>query len=130
MSERFDQKTNKLNTPFYNPTLEGLPKEEVEITNPSHPLFGRQFPLISVSNPPIGEGNVYVEYRGFMTLKIPISATKLGRAPFSLSTKLSLSSLKELVELFKECKESCQIELKESSTVYPSTSKKKSGRKL
>ena len=63
-------------------------------------------------------------------LKIPISATNLGTPPFSLSTKLSLSSLKEIVHLFKECKELCHIDLTKSSINCQSASRKKSGRKL
>jgi hypothetical protein len=109
--------------------LEDNSKEEVEITNPMHPLFGHQFPIISVSNPPIGEANVFVQYREFMILKIPISATSLGTAPFTLSTKLSLSSLKELIKLFKDTKELCHINLTASSNNYQSASNKKSARK-
>ena len=123
------QTNNKLNTPFYNPSLEDSPKEKVEITNPTHPLFGHQFPVISVSNPPVGEANVFVQYRAFMLLKIPISATNLGPPPFTLSTKLSLSSLNELIKLFKETKELCHINLTASSSNCPSASRKKSGRK-
>ncbi len=123
------QTNSKLNTPFDNPTLEELPKEEVEITNPTHPLFGQIFPIISVSSPPIGEAHVFIEYRVFIMLKIPISATNLGTAPFTLSTKLSLSSLKEIIKLFKETKELCHIDLKESSKTYQNPSKQKSRRK-
>ena len=126
---KFRQTSHKLNTPVKNPILEDDSKEEVEITNPTHPLFGQRFPLISVSDPPIGEGNVYVEYREFMMLKIPISATNLGYTSFSLSTKLSLSSLKEIIKIFKETKELCHINLSKSSKICQNTSKKKSERK-
>lgn len=122
---KYCRTNSKLSTPFYNPSLEDTSKEEVEITNPTHPLFGCKLPIISVSSPPIGESNVFVQYQGHIVLKIPISATSLGYTPFTLSAKLSLSSLKEIIKIFKETKELCHIKLSKSSKIYQNTSKKK-----
>ena len=45
---------------------------EIEVTDPTHPLFGRRFPLRSVSAPAHGAGHVFVAYRGHMTLRLPL----------------------------------------------------------
>ncbi len=99
------------------------------MTDAAHPLFGRRFPLISVSRSPSGQANAYVVYRDYMTLRIPLKSTDLGSAHSSLSTKLSLPSLDEIINLFKDSEELCHIDLRKSTTTYLPNSKKKSGRK-
>ncbi len=119
----------QVNTPFYNPLSEETPEVEVEVIDATHPLFGRRFPLISVSRQPSGEANAYVGYRDYMTLRIPLISTDLGSPPPSLSTKLSLPSLNEIITLFKDSEELCHIYLTKHSATYPPNSKEKFGRK-
>ncbi|RQH18173.1 hypothetical protein D5R40_33070 [Okeania hirsuta] len=122
------QKSPKVDPPFRQPTWQEIEPEEIEVTDPTHPLFGARFSLISISNPPIGEAHAFVQYRDYMILKIPISATELGVSTPSLSTKLSLSSLKAIIKLFKDCKELCHIDLLKSTKTSARNSKTKSGK--
>ena len=126
---RYYQKSYQVNTPFYNPLSEDLPEVEIEVTDPAHPLFGRRFSLISMSRPPLGEAHAFVQYRDFMLLKIPVSATDFGPSQFSLSTKLSLPSLKAIIQLFKDCEELCHINLEKSTKACRPNFNKKSGKK-
>src|SRR5215211_6773439 len=43
---------------------------EIEVADPTHPLFGRRFSLLSVSDPNYCVGHVFVSYRGYMVLRI------------------------------------------------------------
>ena len=67
--------TQQHNTPFNNPPTES---EEVEVTDPVHPLYGRRFSILSVSHPPQHAGHVVVAYRDFMRLRLPLLATSLA----------------------------------------------------
>ena len=122
-------KKYQVNTPFQNPNLEDNPKFEIEITDPTHPLFGRRFELFSVSNPASGEAHAFVRYRDYMRLKIPISATNLEPPPFCLATKLSLESLKSMLKLIKDSEELCHIYPEKSIQTYPRNIKNRSGKK-
>ena len=74
------------------------------MTDPTHPLYGRRFPVLSISHPPHHPGHVVVAYRTFMRLRIPVQATNLaadnGRA---LRTTVTRAALLELFALLKEC---------------------------
>ena len=59
--------------PFHNPP-QSLP-EEIEVTDPTHPLFRRRFAVVSISRPPHGSGHVLVAYRDGMQLRIPVAST-------------------------------------------------------
>jgi hypothetical protein len=92
--------------PFQNP----LPADPdgITVTDPAHPLYGRCFPVLSISHPPDHPGHVVVAYRTFMRLRIPVQATNLaadnGRL---LRTTFTRSSLLELFALLKECEDPC-----------------------
>ena len=82
--------------------------DEIEVTDPTHPLFGRRFPVVSVSHPPQRPGHVVVAYRGFMHLRIPVPATNLvpdSGAPFR--TQLTREAILALLALLKECEDPC-----------------------
>ena len=78
------------------------------MTDPSHPLYGRRFPVLSISHPPQRSGHVVVAYRGFMRLRLPVQATSLiadnGRP---LRTTFTRAALLELLTLAKECEGTC-----------------------
>jgi hypothetical protein len=78
------------------------------VTDPTHPLHGRRFSVLSISHPPQRPGHVVVAYRGFMRLRIPVLATSLsadtGR---QLRTTFTRAAWLELLALAKECEGTC-----------------------
>jgi len=68
-----------------------------------HPLFGRRFPLISVSSPLHGPGSVFVSYQEYMVLRLPVTSTTLAPSRPVLSAKLTLDAVQELVTLAEDC---------------------------
>jgi hypothetical protein len=78
------------------------------VTDPTHPLFGRRFRVLSVSHQPQRPGQVTVAYREGMRLRLPVLATNLApfiAAPFR--SKLTRVALLELLALLQECEVSC-----------------------
>src|SRR5215212_12101461 len=77
--------------------------EQITVTDPTHPLFGRCFALASVAGSAAG-GHALVVYRGDVRLKLPIGATSLAPAPppgalSPASSKLSLGAIRDLIRL-------------------------------
>ena len=99
------QTTHKLNTPLNNPDSQALP--EIEITDPTHPLFGRRFPVITRPNFPLRPDLVVVAYRPSMFLRIPVAVTSLIASPPVVRTKLTLAAVREVVELATQCEGLC-----------------------
>ena len=67
--------------PYLDTPLNNRPDsdpEEVEVIDPTHPLFGRRFPVLSISRQPQSPPTVFVAYRDTMRLRIPVSSTSLG----------------------------------------------------
>ena len=82
-------------------------RDEIEVVDPAHPLFGRTFLVVSIARQPRGE-NVLVRYQERMLLRIPIAATNLSTPNlYQIRTKLNLSSVEEFLEIAKECKALC-----------------------
>ena len=78
------------------------------MTDPTHPLFGRRFPVLSISHPPQRPGHVVVAYRDFMRLRIPVQATNLAAdSDARLRTQFTRDALLELLALVKECEDPC-----------------------
>ncbi len=78
------------------------------MTEPTHPLFGRRFPVLSVSHPPHRPGHVVVAYRDFMRLRIPVSATNLGADNTARPrTQFTREAILALTALLKECESPC-----------------------
>ncbi len=75
------------------------------MTDPAHPLYGRQFEIVSAARNP--DGHVFVRYRDGIVLRLPRAATSLltldRDAPCA---KLCRSAVVELIALVKEY-ESC-----------------------
>ncbi len=80
---------------------------EVEVTDPTHPLFGHRFPLRSISAPVHGEAHVFVAYRGHMTLRLACAATNLAAPRPGRSTKLTLDAITDFLALAEECGVPC-----------------------
>ena len=118
---------HQVNTPLNNQMVEEV--TEVEVTDSTHPLFGRRFPLLHVSSAPNAVGYVYVVHREYMTLRIPRDATNLAPARSTLETKLTVAAVEQLVSVAGECEVLCQENQKMSGTNYPNTSENKSSTK-
>ena len=85
----------KLDTPLNNP-FENSPTE-IEVVDPAHPLYGRRFPLVSLSHSPRGLPQALVTYQRDILVRIPVSATNLSPAPQLLfKTKISFDAACEL----------------------------------
>lgn len=78
---------------------------DVEVVDPTHPLFGRRFPLASYSSTLTGPGFVWVLYRGDTRLRLPLAATNLAAARAATvgeplgSTKLTPAAIRDLLAL-------------------------------
>ena len=85
-----------------------LPPDEVEVTDPTHPLFGRRFTVLSISRQPRDSAVVFVAYRETMRFRIPASSTSLAtcqvRPP---RTKWTREAVQELLSLVTEGDTSC-----------------------
>ncbi len=97
----FYQTIPQLNTLFNNPNEEN--RTEVEVTDPTHPLFGRRFALISVSSPLQGAGSAFVSYREYMVLRLPVASTTLALSRPVISTKLTPDAIQELMTIAEDC---------------------------
>ena len=89
-----------LGTPVRLPTDR---PEQVTVTDPAHPLYGRTFAVVAPASTVGASGQVTVAYRDGILIKIPVVATSLR--PASLrppSSKLSADSVRELVRVARE----------------------------
>jgi hypothetical protein len=71
----------------------------VEVVDPTHPLFGRQFPLAHTSTTLTGPGYAWVVYRDFMQLRIPLAATNLVPARPQVRTTFTEQAIADLLAL-------------------------------
>ena len=86
-----------------------MPPDEVEVTDPTHPLFGRRFAVLSISRQQRDSAVVYVAYRDTMRLRIPVSSTSL--APCQVRpprTKWTREAVQELLSLVTEGDTPCR----------------------
>jgi len=123
---RSRQTTSQLDTLFQNPNSEDV--TSIEVIDPSHPLFGRRFEVISISHPLNTSGHVFVRYRQKMVLRIPTAATALASPRTDLRTKLTSQALAEFISLADQCEVLCQPNHKISGTGSLQSSNKKSSR--
>ncbi|WP_275200875.1 hypothetical protein, partial [Bradyrhizobium sp. CSA207] len=77
--------------------------EQITVTDPTHPLYGRRFDLVSAGSSLRPGGCVLVHYRDGILLRIRASATNLygERLPVP-SSKLSLASIRDLLRLSRD----------------------------
>ena len=73
------------------------PPDEITVTDPRHPLFGRRFAVVSArASSGIGT-QICVAYAGGAVLKLSIAATSLNLARSNLPVaKLTLDAIREL----------------------------------
>lgn len=79
------------------------------MVDPTHPLYGRRFPLVSVTSALISTGHVRIEYRPGIMLMLPLPVTSLWPNPErrALRTKLCVEALAELVTISGESEGPC-----------------------
>jgi hypothetical protein len=109
---------------------------EIEVTDPTHPLFNRRFKIFSVSSSPQSVGHVLVAYREYMTLRIPLCATNLVPPRPTGQTKLTLEAVSELISLAEQCEGVCPLnppmsgnDCRPSSNVKSSTTSRRSSKR-
>jgi hypothetical protein len=73
----------------------------IEVTDPSHPLFGRRFTLVSGRRPSTGgSDHVLVVLHGQILLRLPVAATSLAPRPLDeVASKLTIEAVRELITL-------------------------------
>ena len=102
----------------------------MEITDPTHPLFGRKFPAASSARTPDLQhfGHILAVYRDGILLRLAVSATNLVPQPCDRTlSKLTPQALQELTALMQEiCSSKTSCDPKASG----STCRKPSGKKL
>src|SRR5438132_6838973 len=96
-SDQYGQTIEHLNTPVNNPPVDDPP--EVAVTDPTHPLFGRRFALLSTRPRPHSVGSIFVAYRDTMVRRLPQAAPRLVASPPESEpmTKLTSHAVTELL---------------------------------
>jgi hypothetical protein len=89
---------------------------EIEVTDPTHPLCGRRFPVRQIGDTQRGAAHVFVAYRQYMTLRIPLAATTLVPSQPATPTKLTLDAVQEVVILAEQVQLSCLHDPQTSGT--------------
>jgi hypothetical protein len=103
--------------------------EKIEVTDPAHPLFGRQFRVHSISGGDPHTARVFVFYRGDHRLLILREATNLSVLErIAPRAKLSTSAVQEFLTLVKEY-ELCRSSPAQFGSASVPHCKKKSSRK-
>jgi hypothetical protein len=102
---------------------EGL--TEIVVTDPQHPLWGRRFSIVPIdSHTRIGSKCVYISYQD-MVLRLPIAATNLVPARPTLSSKLTLEAIEDLISLAEQWEVPCPSNPTPSGDSYPQVDKSK-----
>lgn len=91
---------------------------EIEVTDPTHPLFGRRFPVRSISAPERGGIYILILYRDLFTLRIPFSASNLAPPRPTSCTKLTSDSVAQLITLAEQCEAVCPPDPQMSGDKY------------
>jgi hypothetical protein len=91
-----------------NAHLDNPPAEEIEVTDPTHPLFGQRFVVHSLSQPPTRAGFVHVVYQETMILRIPLAATDRQTCLHRRTrTKWTAEAMASVLALLQEVQQSC-----------------------
>lgn len=97
-----------VHTPLNNPCpLAEGDLTEIEVTDPTHPLFGRRFPMLSSRPQAPTATHVFVTSQGFMVLRLPRAATTLLPLPPRMSTPLTSHAITDLIALAEPCEVLC-----------------------
>src|SRR5438132_10879207 len=118
-SDQYGQTIEHLHTPINNPPVDD--PTEVEVTDPTHPLFGRRFALLSTRPRPHSVGSLFVAYRNTMVLRLPHAATSLVAAPPESEPmpKLTSHAVIELIAFATQCEVLCPATQRNSGIDSP-----------
>jgi hypothetical protein len=104
----------------------------VEVVDPTHPLFGRSFPLVARTgggSQDRSAGCLLVSYRDSILIKLPLAATHLcSIAAPAARTKLNAEAVQQLLAFVKEYEPPCPSSLKPSGRVCPRRAGKRSSK--
>jgi hypothetical protein len=81
---------------------------DIEVTDPTHPLFGRRFLILSARPQAPTATHVFVTYQGFMVLRLPRTATNLLPQSPRVSTTLTSHAITDLIALAEQCEVLCR----------------------
>jgi hypothetical protein len=99
-------KSPHVDAPVLNSAL--IDDEIIMVVDPTHPLYGRRFPILRLCHAARGDGFVEVRYRESLRLRVPLAATDRATFPLALPrTKLTLDAIRQLIALVKECHAPC-----------------------
>jgi hypothetical protein len=75
------------------------------VVDPSHPLFGREFPISYLTRHPTdGRRYVLAEFKDGLVLRIPVASTNFGYFKRDqVVTRLTLEAIEELLRAADEC---------------------------
>lgn len=75
----------------------------MEVTDPTEPLFGKRFEILSISRGASWDANVLVKYDDVVVLRVPLRATSLfALVHHGPQSKLSRAAAEEFLSLVKE----------------------------
>jgi hypothetical protein len=119
--------TRKLDTTSNTP----VDPELIEVTELTHPLFGRRFQLVSrhdaAGNTAHNAPSLLVIYRDSIFIRLPLAATNLSSAiGTSARTKFDAEAVEQLLAFVKECEQPCPADPKPSGRRCPNRSGGKS----
>jgi hypothetical protein len=116
----------ELNAPFKNKNLERA--QIVQIIDPRHPLYGKSFPLLSISEHLSHRSLVSVKLDENTVLRIPLLSTNLSGNHFFPSCRISLCAVNELISIAKEYEFLCHVIPEMSGKDYLLNSKNSSAK--
>src|SRR5262245_4333668 len=92
---------------------------DVEVIDPTHPLYGRRFPLVSITRGACSDSRARVEWRFGLTLLLPLEVTNLvpSNEQRTTPTKLSIEAMQELVAVAEGSEGGCPSSLGRSGAV-------------
>ena len=92
---------------------------DVQVIDPTHPLYGRRFQLISVIRGACSDSRVRVKWRFGLTLLLPLEVTSLvpRNEQRTTPTKLSIEAMEELVAVAEGSEGACPSSLGRSGAI-------------
>ena len=95
-----------------------LPRD-IEVIDPTHPLFGRRFRLLSIARGTCSDSCGRVQWRFGLTLLVPLEVTNLGlrKEQRTMRTRLSIEALEDLVATAEGSEGSCPSSLGTSGAI-------------
>jgi hypothetical protein len=93
---------------------------DVEVIDPTYPLFGRRFRLVSITRGTCSDSCARVEWRFGLTLLLPLEVTNLvpRKEQRTMRTRLSIEAIEDLVAVAEGSEGACPSSLGRSGAIY------------